>query len=114
MIPSWSQSQGALGAGSSVGATSPHRRNAPEAVPVLGHDEPQQDQDSGAQDQAPHVAPGVICRGQEGTVTADPHKGAVRPKEPSHRGNRGPKGTEGAHVGLPGQTDTMGKRTVLG
>lgn len=74
----------------------------------LGHDQPQQDQDPGPQGQAHHVAPGVIWKGQEGTVTGGPWEeppGAPRPKE-SHGGDRGRKGMEGVEMGLPGQTDT--------
>lgn len=89
-------------------------RPAPVAAHGLGHDQPQQDQDPSPQGQAHHVAPGVIWKGQEGTVTGGPWEEpprAPRPKE-SHGGNRGRKGMEGVQMGLPGQTprkgDTLG------
>lgn len=54
----------------------------------LSHDQPQQDQDTSPQGQAHHIAPGVICRGQEGN---------------SHWGTLG-----GAPLGAPRQMESRG------
>lgn len=89
-------------------------RRAAGGAHGLGHDEPQQQQDPGPQHQAHHVVPGVICRGQERTVTEGgpweepPPELPDGPKE-SHGGNRGPKGTwESQGKQTRGEGDTLG------
>lgn len=79
------------------------------AVHSLSHDQPQQDQDPSPQGQAHHIAPGVICRAQEGTVTGGPWE------EPPWEllDKRSPVGATWGTHGAP-RANTCGQGGMLG